>query len=313
MKEEAVLFGRTGSLVGILTDPPADNGRGLSPAVILLNPGIVHRVGPGRIYVKIARALAAAGFVVFRFDFSSIGDSGVRPDHLPFEKSSVQEAQDAMDWLNAARGVQQFILLGGCSGARVALETACSDPRVAGAILMNFVLPETDEETETPDRANRTAGFYYWNFALFDSKSWGKLLTGRANYRNLFQALKAKARSKCTSARNPSQESAQFQAQLRQLAGRGVHLTFVCSQGDPCVDDLKEAGRNELKSLCALGRITLEVIPRSDHTFSSLFDHERLLQVILEQVGSTTRIIRKPASLPEELATLHPARDPIYR
>lgn len=313
MKEEAVLFGKTGSLVGILTDPSTDNGSGLGPAVILLNPGIVHRVGPGRIYVKIARALAAVGSLVFRFDFSSIGDSGVRRDHLPFEKSAVQEAQDAVDWLAAARGVKQFILMGGCSGARVALETACSDARVAGAILMNFALAETDEETESPDRANRTAGFYYWNFALFDPKSWGKLLTGRANYRNLFQALKAKARSKFTSVRKSSQESGQFQTQLRQLAGRGVHLTFVCSQGDPCVDDLKEAGGSELKSLCALGRVTLKVIPRSDHTFSSLFDHERLVQAILERVASTTRVIRKPAPLPEEFAALGSARDPVYR
>ena len=307
MKEEAVLFGKAGSLVGILTDPSIDNGRSLSPAVILLNPGIVHRVGPGRIYVKIARALAAAGFVVFRFDFSSIGDSGVRRDHLPFEKSAVQEAQDAMDWLNTARGVHQFILLGGCSGARVALETASSDPRVAGAILMNFVLAETDEETENPDRTNRTAGFYYWNFALFDLKSWAKLLTGRANYRNLIRVVKAQLRSKLTSAKKLSHGSAPFQEQLRQLVERSVHLTFVCSQGDPSVDDLKEAGGAELKRLCALGGVTLKVIPRSDHTFSSLFDHERLLQVILERVGSTTPISKKLTSLRDEIATLRTA------
>ena len=307
MKEEAVFFGKAGSLVGILTDPSPDSGRGLSPAVILLNPGIVHRVGPGRIYVKIARALAAAGFVVFRFDFSSIGDSGVRRDHLPFEKSAVQEAQDAMDWLNSARGVQQFILLGGCSGAQVALETACSDRRVDGAILMNFVLAETDEQTESPERTNRTAGYYYWNFALFDPKSWGKLLTGRANYRNLFQALKAKARSKFTSARKLPQESAQFQEQLRHVAGRGVHLTFVCSQDDSGAQDLQEAGGNELKRLCALGRVALKVIPRSNHTFSSLFDHERLLQVILERVCSTTPISKKLTSLREEISTLRTA------
>jgi len=304
MKEEAVLFGKTKSLVGILTDPAINNGGGFSPAVILLNPGIVHRVAPGRIYVKIARALAATGFVVLRFDFSGIGDSGVRRDHLPFERSAVQEAQEAMDWLNAARGIQHFILMGGCSGARIALETACSDPRVVGAVLMNFVLAETDEENANPERKNRAAGYYYWNFALFDPRSWGKLLTGRANYRNLIRVLRAQAKSKFTSARTTSREATQFQSQLCQLAGRKVHLTFVCSQGDPCFDDLQEAGGNELKRLCALSRMTLKVIPRSDHTFSSLSDQERLLEVILDQLGSMARFIRKPASLPEELATV---------
>ncbi|MCH8830022.1 MAG: DUF1549 domain-containing protein, partial [Planctomycetes bacterium] len=99
MKEEAVLFGKTGSLVGIVSDPSdSDSGKNL-PAVILLNSGLIHRVGPNRVYVKIARRLAAEGFVAFRFDFSSIGDSLVRYDNLSFEKSAVDEVQDAMDFL----------------------------------------------------------------------------------------------------------------------------------------------------------------------------------------------------------------------
>ena len=59
MTEEAVLFGTTQSLVGILSQPPREEApRGL-PAVILLNAGIVHRVGPNRLYVRMARELAA--------------------------------------------------------------------------------------------------------------------------------------------------------------------------------------------------------------------------------------------------------------
>src|SRR3989442_13379966 len=96
MREQAVLFGEVKSLIGILTDPPMRNGNRPKPAVILLNPGIVHRVAPGRIYVRMARALAAMGFVVLRFDFSGIGDSAVRHDNLPFDKSAVRETQDAM-------------------------------------------------------------------------------------------------------------------------------------------------------------------------------------------------------------------------
>ncbi len=307
MKEEAVLFGETKSLVGIVTDPPNGTGRRLGPAVILLNPGIVHRVGPGRIYVKIARALAAAGFVALRFDFSGIGDSGVRRDHLQFEKSAVREAQDAMDWLNATRGISHFILLGGCSGALVALQTACRDLRVVGAVLMNFPVPEDDQAAAATDHINRSAGYYYWNFALFDLKSWRKLLTGKANYRNLIRVLKGQARTKFTPPKKLLLETTQLQAQLRRLADRDIHLTFVCSQGDPSVDDLREAGGNELKHLQLLGRMTLQVIPRSDHTFSSIYDHERLLRVILERLASTTPAIRKPDYIPEEFAAPRPA------
>src|SRR5215467_3344973 len=123
MKEEVVLFGERKSLVGIVTSPPPRLTQERM-AVILLNPGIVHRVGPGRIYVKIARRLASTGLTVLRFDFSGIGDSAPRHDSLPFEKSAIEEARDAMEFLQATRGVEKFILLGGCSGALASLQTA---------------------------------------------------------------------------------------------------------------------------------------------------------------------------------------------
>jgi hypothetical protein len=89
--EEAILFGTQSSLVGVITDPPvARQGRRL-PAFLLLNAGLVHRVGPNRLHVKIARMLAAMGYVVCRFDFSGVGDSSVRRDSLPFAQSAISE------------------------------------------------------------------------------------------------------------------------------------------------------------------------------------------------------------------------------
>ena len=72
MIEEVTRFGSNGSLVGILSRPMRSN-RNL-PAILLLNAGLVHRVGPNRIYVRLARHFAALGFSVLRFDFSGIGD-----------------------------------------------------------------------------------------------------------------------------------------------------------------------------------------------------------------------------------------------
>ncbi len=103
MKEQAVNFGEKQSLVGILTDPQNEKGSNIQVGAILLNSGILHRVGPGRTYVKMARELAALGFTVLRFDFSGIGDSKVRHDNLPFDKSSVDEAQAAAAQVPAFR------------------------------------------------------------------------------------------------------------------------------------------------------------------------------------------------------------------
>jgi len=301
-KEEAVLFGEKKSLVGVVTDPTRVTGNPRA-AVLLLNPGIVHRVGPGRIYVKIARALAAMGFVVLRFDFSGIGDSAVRHDNLRFEKSAVRETQEAMKFLKSSKGVEHFILLGGCSGALISFETACCDEQVLGAVLINYPAAEDDDEDEdaNTDLKQRRAAHYYWNFALFNLKSWRKLFTGRANYRQLIQVLRLQVKRLFASRSRITAKETPFAANLRALARRNVRLTFLCSQGDPLLDELREAGGDELQRSCALGKVTLDVIPRSDHTFSSLDDQDRLLEVILRRI-KTMSLARDGTADSSELA-----------
>ena len=61
--EQAVLLGRAKSLIGVLARPSGE-ARGRRPAVVILNTGIIHRVGQHRMYVAMARRLAAAGHVV---------------------------------------------------------------------------------------------------------------------------------------------------------------------------------------------------------------------------------------------------------
>ena len=299
MREEAVFFGEVKSLIGIVTDPPSRNGNHDKPAIILLNPGIVHRVAPGRIYVRIARALAVMGFVVLRFDFSGIGDSPVRYDNLPFDKSTVRETQDAMHFLQTTRGAERFILMGGCSGARVSLQTACCDPRVVGAFLINLQMSEHDDQSS--DQISRTAAFYYWNFALFNLKSWCKLLTGTADYRKILRALGFQARRQLPSARKMPPESVQLAAKLRMLAERGVCVTFLYAECDPRLNDLREALGRELRQLRALARVRVEIIPRSDHNFSSLHDQDKLLKKICELIDAIT-----PAAAD---ATIHQRQD----
>jgi pimeloyl-ACP methyl ester carboxylesterase len=291
VKEEAVQFGGLRSLVGIVTS--AAQGSEPKPAVILLNPGIVHRVAPGRIYVRIGRALAGQGFTVLRFDFSGIGDSSVRLDNLPFEESSVDEACAAMSFLQTTRDINRFILLGGCSGAAVSLETARFDRRVIAATLINFQARVDDEEQAT----YRNDGHYYWNFALASMASWRKLVTGQSNYRKIGRALAQGIKRKFMDRKTPSASDQRFRTMLREAADRGVQLTFICSKGDPRLRDLREAGGDELKTLCAQGKVACDVIPRSDHTFSSLHDQERLIDAILKHAGAAVLKLEQPVRL----------------
>ena len=289
MRETVARFGARNSLVGIVTDPQEGNSRHSGQGVILLNAGIVHRVGPGRIYVKIARALSAIGLLTLRFDFSGVGDSMVRHDHLCFDQSAISEVRDAMEFLTATRGIKQFILLGGCSGAQISMETACCDSRVTGAVLINFPVLEDEDGEESPssDLITRRRAHYYWHFALLDRKSWRKLITGKANYRNIFRVLgnqvRLSARGMMT---KTSHTTGQFGRKVRELAARHVNLVFLCAQGDPVLKNLREMGGSDLKQSCAMGAAFLDIIPRSDHTFSSLDDQEKLLNVIVRRVDA---------------------------
>jgi pimeloyl-ACP methyl ester carboxylesterase len=278
MRETVSLFGKMESLVGILTDPAPRGRDSALPAVILLNAGLIHRVGPNRLHVKIARTLARQGFVVFRFDFSGIGDSGVRADNLPFEESAVSETQEAMEHLGASRGSKRFVLLGISSGAMVSYKTACRDPRVAGAILIN---PQTyGQELWSYVKARR-----YWRNALSDPRRWVRAITGRAKYRIIGSRL----RSLLAGRRRALASATNIAAELRSLVERGVHLRLLYSRGDLGVDFLDVILGGELRTLEAQGKLTVEIIGEGDHTCTQLKSQQALLDAIQASAQTISR------------------------
>ena len=78
MNEMVVSIGTNDALVGVYTAPACETSRdtpGDAPTVILLNAGVVHRSGPFRLHVEVARRLASLGYPCFRFDLAYLGDS----------------------------------------------------------------------------------------------------------------------------------------------------------------------------------------------------------------------------------------------
>ena len=73
-REKVVRFGRETKLVGVLSEPQG-GGPVREPMLLLVNSGILHRVGACRFHVRLARRLASEGVSALRFDFSGIGDS----------------------------------------------------------------------------------------------------------------------------------------------------------------------------------------------------------------------------------------------
>ena len=132
--ETLLPIGRDRTLVAIASQPRTGFAR---PAVVLVNAGVIHRVGPHRLHVRLARRLAEAGHLAVRMDLSGIGDSDPLPERLSFRASSVADIRTAADHLTTAASTAAIIVFGICSGADNALAAAEADPRIVGLVLVD--------------------------------------------------------------------------------------------------------------------------------------------------------------------------------
>lgn len=130
MKEEVVSFGDGCTLNGVLSRP--DQGNPALPAIVILNSGLVHKVGSCRLSVQIARRFAEKGYTCLRFDLSGLGDSEAWNTSLPEDERLVAECRMAMDFLAGHVRAGNFIWYGLCSGAQNSFKTALADERVVG-------------------------------------------------------------------------------------------------------------------------------------------------------------------------------------
>jgi pimeloyl-ACP methyl ester carboxylesterase len=282
MKEHAFMFGEGDGLVGVLTDPPggaASLGARRPLGAILLNAGVIHRVGPSRLYVHLARELAAAGCVAARFDHSGIGDSPVRRDGSSFEESSLVEAREAMDALQESRGIERFVLIGLCSGAVTAFDTAGVDDRVIGVVLINpqgFDLsPEWNNYIVNRGDARR-----YWTQSLFSAESWRKALTGKADYKRLVGVLWRQAAGPGSAKTVVSSVVSRVSSDLDKLMRRQVRTLIVCSEGDDGIEYMNVILQQDVRTMVSAVHMSVEILPGADHSLTLLDSQRRVVEVI---------------------------------
>src|SRR5260370_12872393 len=224
MREKALFCGDPPILLGITSEPPTSTPAPERPAFLILNAGLVHRVGPARKSVRLARRLAADGYLTMRFDLSGIGDSEPRRDTLSFDERAILDVRQAMDHLQRTRGVRRFVLMGLCSGADNSFRTALRDDRVMGAVMIDTF-------------GYRTPGFYLRHYGrrLLRPKAWRRLalrVAGRVRQRA--ERVLGVDRPQPPAPPPPPYArefppQAEFVAGVRALVDRGAHLHFVYS------------------------------------------------------------------------------------
>ncbi len=266
MKEKVLRFGVDRGLSGILSEPEATGRAEGAPGVILLNSGILHHVGPSRLYVRLARRLATDGHVTFRFDFSGIGDSESRRDSLPFVESAPAETRDAMDLLGQKLGIRQWLLIGLCSGADMAFKVAGLDDRVVGMVQLD-------------PYAYRTRGYYIRRYGpkLLNPMSYVGSFRGRR--RNAELARKRAAGGEMYVAPEyrrifPPRE--RVEAELQALVARRVRMLNIFS--DQQTEHINHGAQyaRAFPNLQFGDLLTVAYFPGSAHTFTDLGDQERI-------------------------------------
>lgn len=130
---ESFLFPSEGlHLSAILHRPDTDAP---APGIVMCHGWTGHKIEPGRVFVKAARRLADAGFVVLRFDCRGSGDSEGDFEDMTIS-GEVRDAVRALEVLRDTRGVDPERIgvlgfsLGGCVAALAArafgnIKTAC--------------------------------------------------------------------------------------------------------------------------------------------------------------------------------------------
>jgi pimeloyl-ACP methyl ester carboxylesterase len=280
-QERILRLGADRHLFAIASEPSPMSARRYDTAILLLNAGIIHTAGPSGLYVRLARQLAADGYLVVRFDFSGIGESEARRDGLAPEPSSLCETQEVMDYLAETYGVRRFVAAGICSGAVTAFRVAVADERIVGLALLNpqGYFPSAAGPIGAYVQAQKDQ-HYLLSTSIRRRESWLRLLRGEVDLTNLLRALTSRFA-------RPFLEHGAERRTIKRLAGdfavlcaRGIRILPIYAAGDPGLIELALI----IRGLPATWRnhpgFQPMLIAGSDHLFTPLHGQRRLLELL---------------------------------
>ena len=269
VREEAFAFGCEGqTLLGILHHPAAAGGaaQAARTGVVVIVGGPQYRAGSHRQFVHLARALAAAGHPVLRFDVRGMGDSSGALHDFEQITPDIGAAIDAL--IERAPGVRNVVFWGLCDGASAALlyvhERA--DPRVVGVSIANPWVRSERLQAQTRVK-------HYYRDRLRSAAFWRKLLRGGiglAAARDLGRAMRAMAGP--TPAPTTADAPVHYTVRMAHAArALGPGLQIILSGRDYTAREFEEHVRADPLWQSALGRQdqSWDSLPETDHTFSS--------------------------------------------
>jgi pimeloyl-ACP methyl ester carboxylesterase len=281
--ERPVLLGPH-RLFGIET-VPADAG--VKPTILLLNAGVNDHVGPARVWVRLARALAARGFRTVRFDVSGAGASALRPGAHPRSTVTLTNIEDVAD---AQRAVSpddpsDVVLIGLCSGGYHGSEAALSTG-ARGVVMINPSFRFLNAEA---DGGDVVGGGQTERQVHEEARGWVKRIPGRAAIWELVRRAPDPLWAlinRCAITHPPAET-------LRQMRDAGTDVFVVCDEHEAWVlqrGARRELGRtveNAAHGQLRQGSIRIEVLPGMDHSLLYHDGRDKAVSLVLEHLTQT--------------------------
>lgn len=293
VRETALFLDRSQVLFGIVAEPIEPSGS-IRDVAILLNSGTIHHIGPGRLYVAIARRCAAKGMAVARIDVSGVGDSNVREGaawNSPYSDSANLDIREAVEFAQRRYPGAKVHLIGLCSGAYHGLKAAVSGASLHSVVMVNpltffwkpgMSLDYADfQVTSESSRYARSAA---------SLASWLKLLRGRVNLKTaatvFWKRFNVRGRNALRNVGRLLGVRLQddLASELLRVARQSTDMFFVFSASDPGHVMLREQGGHVVDRLASREQLRIAIVQGADHTFTARWNRDQLIALLMKHL-----------------------------
>jgi len=271
MDETVVQIGKAGRMLGVLSAPDGESAPN-APVVLMFNAGFLHHVGPFRLWVEVARELAARNIPSLRFDLNGLGDSAPasNPD-IHQVQLATENLIDAMNLVESRLGLREFIVFGLCSGADYAHPAAKADARIRGVVFIDGY-------------GYRTKSYWlYQQLNRFTSPRRWKSLIKRSLARDLSEREKAQELAPelmdDTGREFPTVD--QVQSEILAFLQEGRRLHYIYTAGVPEYYNHEHQFWEMFPRLRPQAGLSCRYYPTTDHTFSLVSEREELKSALL--------------------------------
>jgi pimeloyl-ACP methyl ester carboxylesterase len=302
--ESPFVFGPNNSLFGVLSEPK-NGASNRKPYVLFLNSGGARHIGPGRLYISIARSFAQMGYGCLRLDITGVGDSAVIEGHAandPYTSTIIDDVTYAVQALKQQRKADQFIVVGHCAGAWASFSSVVQieNEPIVEAILLNPVVYYWEEGmTMDVNPSQEFSQFAYYLDMARQWQKWAKFFTGKVSYKEIFGTVfsvlktrlpwlnpKPKVKEPTSQDTNDQSESSgDLAGDILKTVENKRRMTFVFTAREPGEMQLNTYAKRPVRKGNRLGLITRYRGTMVDHNLVTKEAQDYVLGTLLDHMS----------------------------